>query len=280
MKILKRPGTDKVDRPIYGMTTDPASDILKQMRWVRKAGFDFFEIGLEPPEGDHMLLMKRRKALLKELGKFPHPPVAHSPYWYELWSCYDDVRNAWVKVVKETIDVAKSLGCRTFNIHAPIPHGGYAIGSVHWDRSLDLYIRSMREIVRHARTRGVTVMMENMGPYGAVFGEYGRIMRSVPGLAAHIDIGHAFLEGGMPMVRKYLNAFKEKIVHFHFTDNLGLSDDHLGIGSGIIDYFAVMKHLKRMKYSGTVSLEIISTKKEVRQSLDVIRAIQEEVWPR
>jgi sugar phosphate isomerase/epimerase len=122
-------------------------------------------------------------------------------------------------------------------------------------------------------------MMENMGPYGASFKEYSRIMESVPGLASHIDIGHAFLEGGMTMVRKYLDRFRKKIIHFHFTDNLGLSDDHLAIGAGIIDYFTVMELLKRMGYTGTISLEIISTRKEVKHSLDLIRAVQEEVWP-
>ena len=268
-----------MDRPIYGMTTDPSSGILGQIRAARRMGFDYFELGLEPPMGDHNLLLKSRKKILSELKRFSHPVVAHSPYWYELWSSYTGIREAWVSVVKETIDAAKAFGARNFNIHAPLPHGGYT-NEKHWNAAIKTYIKSMKEIVSYAKTKDIVVMMENMGPFGADFGDYAMIMDAVPGLKAHIDIGHAYLEGAMKMVRAYLKVFRKDVVHFHFTDNLGLSDDHLGIGQGIIDYFKVMEILKKMDYTGTISLEVISTRDVLKDSLKIIKAIQEEVWPR
>ena len=278
-KVPTRAQGHSATRPIYGMPTDPSTDIVKEIGSARKMGFDFVELGMEPPEGNHNLLRKKSKAILSGLRRFDHPPVAHSAYWCDLWTSYDEVREAWIDVMKQNIRMAASLGCRKFNIHTAIPHGMYNHSAKHWKHAIGVYISSMKEIVRYASGKEMTIMMENMGPFGADFDEFSRIMSSVPGLKAHLDIGHAFLEGGMKMVRKYLRSFGKDVEHFHFTDNLGLSDDHIGIGQGIIDYYSVMELVKKIKYAKTISLEIFSSRKDLRDSLKIMRILQEEIWP-
>jgi sugar phosphate isomerase/epimerase len=269
-----------MDKPIYGMPTNPSRDLLVEISQAGHMGFDFVEIGMEPPGGHFDVFMRKNGPIMSGLKRFHHPPVAHTAYWYELWSEYDEIRHSWINVVKRNIDIASCLGCRKLNIHAPLQHGTYGQSRIHWNRALGNYIKSMDEIVQYASDRGMVIMMENMGPFGAPFDDYSKIMESVPGLRAHIDVGHAFLEGGMPMVRKHIRTFRKRLEHFHFTDNLGLSDDHMGIGQGIIDYFKVMELLRKVKYSKTVGLEVFTSRKDMKNSLSIIREIQEEVWSR
>jgi sugar phosphate isomerase/epimerase len=241
-------------------------------------GFDFAELFMEIPEGHYSILEGHKRDLLASLSAFSHPPVAHTAYWLELWSGYEEVRKAWVEVAKRTVDVAASLGCRKFNIHAPIPKGMYSHSMKHWKQALETEARSLREISEYASRRSIKLMLENLGPFGSDFPAFRHIVNRVPGLGVHLDVGHAFLEGGMKMVSRYIRTFRGKLEHFHFTDNMGLEDDHIGIGQGVIDYFKIMEIIRKIRYDKTITLEVFSSRKDLRNSLRIIRAIEEEVW--
>jgi sugar phosphate isomerase/epimerase len=269
-----------MDRLSYGMITNPARDMLSEIRAARRMGFDYVELGIEIPRGHPDILRRKRRAMLRALKPLRHPPVGHTPYWTDFWSGYEEVRRAWVEVGRKSIDAAALLGCMKMNIHAPILHGMYRHMKPYREIALKNTAMSLRELVRYGRGKGVTVMMENMPePDCMHLREFAYIMEGVPGLGAHIDVGHAFIEGGMPMVSRYLRAFRERLEHIHFSDNLGLEDEHLGIGRGVIDYIRVMRLLRRIRYDKTASLEIFSGRRELRNSLKTIRAIEEEVWP-
>jgi sugar phosphate isomerase/epimerase len=267
-----------MSRPAYGMPTDPSRDIAKEIGKARKMGFDFPELFMEVPEGHYDILSRKGPGILKALKAFDHEPIAHTAYWHGLYSEYDGVRQAWIDVAKRTMDVARSLGCRKFNIHGPVPNGMYKHSKKHWKRALEIYTKSMKDIVRYASGRDVVIIMENMGPFGVEFKGFSEVTKSIPELGAHIDVGHAFLEGGMKMIRKYIRTFRNRIEHFHFADNMGVTDDHVGIGQGTIDYFAVMEMLWKMKYDKTITLEIFSGKNDLRDSLRIVKAIEEEIW--
>jgi sugar phosphate isomerase/epimerase len=263
----------------YGMITNPARDILSEIRTAHRMGFDYVEIGIEIPEGHPDILRRRRRAILRALKPFRHIPVAHTAYWFDLWSEYEEVRRAWVEVGRKSIDVAALLGCVRLNIHAPMLNGMYKYIESNRKAALNNTVRSLRELVRYGRGMGIRVMMENMPDPGCMrLREFAYIMEGVPGLGAHIDTGHAFVEGGMPMVSRYIRTFRERLEHLHFSDNMGEQDDHVGIGQGAMDYFRVMRLLRRIRYDKGISLEIFSSMKDLRNSLKIIRAIEEEAW--
>lgn len=269
----------KTGRPVYGVMTDPSRDIVKEVGKASRIGFDFVELGMEIPEGHHDILRKKRRGILNALKTFKYPPVAHSAYWVDLWSDYEEVRQAWIRIIKKNIDIAASLGCEKFNIHAPILHGLYNCSAPHTRKAFGNEIRGLKELVRYASGKDMLIILENVPhPETMTSNDYKYIIQRVPGLGVHIDTGHSFLEGGMKMVSRYLKSFK-RLEHLHFSDNLGLSDDHIGIGQGIIDYFRVMEILRKIKYDRTITLEIFSGRNDLRDSLRIIRAIQEEVWP-
>ncbi len=87
------------------------------------------------------------------------------------------------------------------------------------------------------------------------------VCEAVPGLGITLDVGHAELValGTSCEVIKSLGA---AIRHVHLHDNQGgnLTDDlHLPIGAGIIDFEGILKDLLRVGYSGTMTLEILSS---------------------
>ncbi len=267
-----------MDRPRYGMLTDPSRDIVKEIRAAQRMGFDYVEIGIEIPEGHYDTLKRRRREILKALKSFRHPPLGHTAYWSDLWSDYEEVRQAWLRVARKSIDVSTSLGCSKLNIHAPILHGMYK-DEPYKSRALRNTAKSLRELVRYGHGREIKVMLENMpDPDCMRFKEFSYILGSVPGLGAHIDTGHCFVEGGMRVVSRYIRTFRDRLEHIHFSDNQGEQDDHIGIGQGVIDYFRVMRLLRRIRYDKTISLEIFSGRRDLKNSLKIIKAIEEEVW--
>jgi sugar phosphate isomerase/epimerase len=263
----------------YGMITDPSRDIVKEIRKASRMGFDYVELGMEIPEGHPDILRKRRRAIIGALKAFRHPPVGHTAYWFDIWSEYEDVRQAWLKVGRKSIDAAASVGCRKLNIHAPIFNGMYKYVESYKKRAIRNTVRSLREMVRYSSGRKVMIVMENLPEvYSMTIKEFSCIMDRTPGLGAHVDIGHAFVEGGMRRVSRYLRIFRNRLEHVHFSDNLGLQDDHIGIGQGIIDYERVMRLLRRIGYSKTITFEIFSGRKDLRDSLKAIKAMEEEIW--
>lgn len=268
-----------MDRLSYGMMTNPARDIVSEINTAHRMGFDYVELGMEIPEGHPDILRRNSKAIARALQAFGHPPVGHTAYWFDLWSEYEEVRQAWLEVGRKYIDAAALLGCRRLNIHAPILHGMYGHMKSYREAALRNMAGSLRELVRHGRGRGITVMMENMPEPGYMrLKEYTYIMDRVPGLGAHIDTGHAFVEGGMARVSSYIRAFRDRLEHIHFSDNSGLEDEHVGIGHGAMDYPRVMRLLRRVRYDGTITLEIYSNRKELRESLKTVRAMEERTW--
>ncbi len=266
-----------MDRPKYGMLTSPARDILSEIRTAHRMGFDYVELGIEIPEGHPDIIKRERRAILEALKPLGQP-IAHTAYWFDLWSDYEGVRRAWVEVGKKSVDAASPLGCSKLNIHAPILHGMYR-GEPYKSRAIKNMVRSLRELVRYGRGRGIKIMMENMPePDCMRFREFSCILGRVPGLGAHVDTGHAFVEGGMAAVSRYIRAFRDRLEHIHFSDNQGEQDDHIGIGQGAIDYFRVMRLLRRIRYDKTITLEIFSGRKDLKNSLKTIKAIEEEVW--
>ena len=191
------------------------------------------------------------------------------------------MRHAWIRVCNKSIDAAASLGCVKLNIHLPLLQGMYKYVDVHKKRAMRNMAESLRELVRHARARKIKIVIENMPEVDTMrIKEFSYIMDRVPGLGAHVDVGHAFVEGGMPMVSRYMRSFRNRLEHVHFSDNTGLQDDHAGIGRGIIDYARVLMMLRSVKYDKTVSLEVFTSRKDLRESLKKVRALEEAAWQR
>ena len=74
---------------------------------------------------------------------------------------------------------------------------------------------------------------------------------------------------------EFLERFPERIEHVHMHDNRGgrshLDDVHLPPGEGIIEFDSIFRKLRRIGYTGRVTLELKT--EEIRGCLSSVRGI-------
>jgi sugar phosphate isomerase/epimerase len=71
-------------------------------------------------------------------------------------------------------------------------------------------------------------------------------------------------------VEPFLKKLPEKIVHIHVSDNVGINDQHLGIGYGSIDWQWFANTLKKISYKQIVVTESVE---HVEESLQKLRQL-------
>ena len=65
-----------------------------------------------------------------------------------------------------------------------------------------------------SESKAIALMLENVpvGDYGTGgIGNFSYVMENVPQLNCHLDIAHAFIEGGMGRIKSYLTRFNERL---------------------------------------------------------------------
>jgi sugar phosphate isomerase/epimerase len=230
------------------------------------------EIGIEGPEGNPDIINKDKHEIVKLLERFKQKPIAHTAYWIDLASDYDYIRHAWILEAIREIKTAKKIGIDLINFHANI--NGMFYGHKR-KLVLDNLVKSLREIVSHAKKNKVAVMLENVPLSNGIHNidEFKYIIDNVATLFVHLDIPHAFTSGGMASVIDYINTFRDKIIHIHWHDNHGKIDEHLPIGEGSIDHQKAVKALKDIDYDRTITLEVFTNSGDAKSSAEKLRTM-------
>jgi len=264
----------KTPVPKFGMLTSPVQDVIKEIKKANGLGFDFIEIGIEPPLGEPELLMSRKNAILDTLKKNKLFALGHTSWWCDLSSPIEELRRVWIEEVKNYIDVARALKINLLNVHA---HKSGMVLEIRESKkqALDNFADSLEELVEYARPFGINLMLENMPSKDMRVKDFRFIMGRVPGLGMHLDVAHAFVAGGMKEVMSFIKTFRGRIPHMHMSDNHGKEDEHIAIGKGDIDYEKVVKELKKSGYDRTITFEVFfGGKKALKDSRKKI----ERLW--
>jgi len=270
----------------FGYPTNPSKEILGEIRKAKRLGMDFVEIGFEGPCGLPEIILEKRKRILDLLKKQHIFSIEHTAYWMNFGSLYPAIRKAWIAEAKRTIRIAAKLGMNMVNLHASsqgmfmIERDGRLVTKEGKQTVLKNYVKSMKELVSYARKHDVRLMLENC-PKGKEISEVADIkyiLDRVPGLKFHLDIGHANTVGGTPVIVKFINTFKDKLIHIHIHDNNGKKDEHLPIGEGNIDFRKVVYALKKAGFDRTISFEVFfGGEKKFRDSVNRIKKLWKEV---
>jgi len=258
----------------FGILTNPTNDILKEIKDCGELGFDFVEIGIEWPEGSAEIVLKKRKKIIELLKKYKLFAIAHTSWWIDISSPYKLVREAWIQETKRKIKVAHSLDIKVINFHTH----SRAIDSFHkkYEKEiLENFCRGLKELVDYGKKYDSEIILENATEKGEItdFRLIKRIVEKVPGVKIHLDIGHAFICGGMKNVRKFFDTFGKRIVHIHMHDNHGKYDEHLPIGWGKINYNSVVRMLRKINYDKTITFEVFTSKKDAVKSREKIKKL-------
>lgn len=258
--------------PYYGSLTNPSNEILGEISKIYDLDFEYVEVGIEGPEGNPLIIEKKKNEILSLIQKFKQKPIGHTAYWIDLCSDYENVRYAWVLEAMREIKTARKIGIDLINFHANL--NGMFYGEKR-KILLDNMIRSLREIIRYAHKYKMQVMLENVPFSHGIHNvdEFKYIIDNVTSLFVHLDIPHAFTSGGMKSVIDYIHTFRDKIIHVHWHDNHGNRDEHLPIGAGLIDHQKAFKALKNVNYDSTITLEVFTNSNDAKSSADKLRMI-------
>lgn len=242
--------------PKYGMISSAIIPVSEEIRHAANAGFDYMELGMEEPLGTPRMLLRQKDSILKDLKKYNLSIIGHTAYWVEFGTSHPDVRKGWINEGKRMIDAAHALKIKRLNFHFNGGHGQTMQKEFGRKIFIRNFIKSMTELNRYARDRGITLMLENSEGKNRGIKGYSSVINGVPGLMVHLDIAHAFIEGGMNGIHSYITKFSGKLVHVHIHDNHGKTDEHLPLGKGSIDFKKVVTWLKEVDYDGTITFEV------------------------
>ena len=82
-----------------------------------------------------------------------------------------------------------------------------------------------------------------------------------------VDIGHINAFGNKNFA-EWMEAFQNKIVVFHVTDNNGINDDHLAIGEGSIDYNKFFNIYRELNLTSRINIETYNSGEPFQKSLE------------
>jgi sugar phosphate isomerase/epimerase len=234
-----------------GFSNNPAKPLLKQIEWVGRNGFAFFQLNIEEPFASPKKINVAKTRTLLE--KYNLETIGHVAWYLPIGSPEKRIRTYAIKEASKQLAVMERLGTRLVTVHANW------FPSLPEKKSIKIQAESFKALVEIANKRGMKIMIEQAGtPYDSEK-NIDAIISRVPGLLFNLDIGHANLFGNSPI--KFIKKFHSRIAHVHMHDNNGIMDTHLPIGSGIIEWKSVIRELKK-HYNGTIALEVFTDDNE------------------
>ena len=143
-----------------------------------------------------------------------------------------------------------------------------------------LSCEALGRVVERAAQLGVTIAIENCGPFHAgidqTAADLATIVRSL-GQAGKVclDTGHASVNKN---AAELVASLGDVIAHFHVHDNHGTRDEHLPIGAGSIDFAPYLPLLSRL--DGMAIAEIVWDEANSTQSPEALARATKEGWSR
>ena len=253
-----------------GMMNNPRLNLLHEIAWAKGHGFDYLDLTLEP--GGTQPQQIKVKEVKKALEDSKMEVVGHTAYYLPLASPYESLRRAAMEEMRLALDFFAELGIRQMTIHPdksiPFAMGARAVVQ----KNLQFY----REIEETARPLGIQILLENMDRAFSSVEAVREALSRIPQLGFHLDVGHANLNTERNRTEEFLSAFHDRLVHVHFSDNFGKSDDlHLPLGAGAINWRKMVHFLKEFRYDGTITVEVFSLE---RRYLLASRDLLREIW--
>jgi len=260
---------------LYGAMNFPVVPVLQELKVFSEMGFDYLELAMDPPRAHHSAIEKQAERILEALDTADMGLVCHLPTFVSTADLTESLRQASLQEMLDSLETAARL--RPMKI---VVHPSYFSGlGVHVPDEVKAYaLESLRALVEKGEALGTTLCLENMFPRSRFLVEpddFEDIFRRFPSLKLTLDTGHAKLEApGSRRILEFVERFPDRLEHVHASDNLGTGDHHLPIGTGVIDFPAIVRALKSVGYEKTVTLEIFSKDRDyLRISRDKLAAM-------
>lgn len=233
-----------------GMMNDPRKNACDEARWAAANGMEFLDLTIEGPgAGLDQIDAAALRTILNEIGM---GIVGHTAWFLPFASPVARVRQAAVATIAETFDLFAQLGVRVVNVHIVSSPGLFSQADcIRWNGE------SFAQLAELSAPYGLQIMVEHPPSPAFSLDDIAAILDADPRLGFHLDVGHAHV--GKLNLEKLLQRLGPRLVHVHFSDNRGRTDDHLPLGVGTIDWPTTIRQLKQSGYDDTITLEVFSS---------------------
>jgi sugar phosphate isomerase/epimerase len=243
---------------------EPFNKMVQRLATVETAYVEVVDDGFHA-------LNKKRVSMLNEATKSKGIEyTVHAPFAdINIASPSKPLLNATLKRLKRSIAHANALNAQLWVFHPGIQTGlSPFYPGTDWKQN----IQSIRALSKTAEEHGVNIAIENVPE------PYPFIMKTVQdftkfynetnlNIGLVLDVGHAHLNS---QIELFLKTFADKIAHIHVSDNMGETDQHLGIGYGKISWQQFAQTLKETAYDKTVIIESVE---HVEESLTKLKQL-------
>lgn len=242
----------------FGAMNFPIIPVLEEIDSIARLGFDYLELAMDPPMAHHSIISSGHTAIATALKDSGLSLVCHLPTFVSTADLTESLRRASVAEMRHSLDVAFALGAEKVVLHPSIASG---MGAFVLATTKEYAFDFLAEMVDAARQLNITICLENMFPrylLGVLPDDFDEIFRAFPSLKLTLDTGHANIDGQQDGGRlmRLAERFGDRIGHLHFSDNRGKRDDHLAVGKGTVDFTGLVRHLKKIGYDDTLTLEV------------------------
>jgi L-ribulose-5-phosphate 3-epimerase len=124
--------------------------------------------------------------------------------------------------------------------------------------AFDRLSRSLRAVLAHAETRGVTLGLEpEPGMFVDTFARFRELDERLrhPLMQLTIDVGHVHCNEAGP-VGGHIRAWGGRLVNVHIEDMVQGVHEHLMFGAGTVDFPEVIGALREVGYPGGLNVEL------------------------
>lgn len=208
-------------------------------------------------DGSHTL-SKHRVTTLNAIGKTYNLKYSvHAPFAdINIASPSKLMFKAMLKRLERSICYASNLDAYVWVFHPGLKTGiSMFYPGADWNQNQ----KTVRLLLKIASDYGVRIAIENVPePFPFLMKSVDDFKKFYQEIGEDVglvfDVGHANLN---KQIERFLTVFADKIVHMHLHDNLGISDQHLGIGYGNIDWKHFADMLKQITCDKTVIVESV-----------------------
>ncbi len=240
-----------------------------KLQFIKECGYDGIEVPLLNP--DKFRTIEARDAL--KLHKLETVFGTGLSVDKDITSNDIEVRNRGIEHLKKCIDIVSECGSRNLNgvLHSP---WGLTIDRTELKNRYNNCIASLQVVGDYAKDKGITLSLEMLNRYESSFlncaSDAVELLDKVnhPNIKVHYDTFHANIEEkSQPAAIRTLG---NKIGHVHFCEN-----DRGLVGTGSIDFKAIITALKDINYDGWIVVEsFVEPSTEVGNGVYIWRKIE------